>query len=172
MSKSSGKSMEAESVETLKRKVAELEVQLREALQAVKDKGTELDVQVELLTATREQLERKSAETERVRTEVDDLQSKVNSLERERDELKSRVESGTGSRESGLLETFEKFIEAQTKVMSTHAKTVTVQNFPPLPSFTGEEIDCEDKSFVKWHERFEERAKLAGWDDEQKTPSA
>ena len=24
------------------------------------------------------------------------------------------------------------------------------------------------KSFVKWHERFEERASLAGWDNEQK----
>ena len=99
---------------------------------------------------------------------MDELRSKVSSLERERDELKSRTESSTGGRESGLMETFEKFIEAQTKMMSAHAKIVAVQNFPPLPPFIGEEIDCENKSFVKWHERFEERAALAGWDNEQK----
>ena len=89
-------------------------------------------------------------------------------MEREHDELKARAESGTGSRESGLMENFEKFIKAHTKMMSAHAKTVAVQNFPPLPSFTGEKIDSEEKSFVKWHERFEERATLAAWDNEQK----
>ena len=33
--------------------------------------------------------------------------------------------------------------------------------FPSTP-FTGEEIGCEDKSFVKWHETFEEHASLPG----------
>ena len=46
------------------------------------------------------------------------------------------------------METFEKFIEAQTKMMNAHAKTVAFQNFPPLPSFTGEEVDCEDKHLL------------------------
>ena len=32
------------------------------------------------------------------------------------------------------METFEKLIEAQTKMMSAHAKTIAVQNFPPLHS--------------------------------------
>ena len=165
---SSGETMEAEELQALKNKVEELEGKLTEALQAVKDKGTELDAQVALLTTTREQLDREQADAERVRKEADELRSKVSSLERERDELKSRTESDTSGRESGLRETFEKFIEAQTRMMSAHAKTVAVQNFPPLTPFTGEEIDCEDKSFVKWHERFEERASLAGWDNEQK----
>ena len=93
---SSGKTMDAEAVEALRSKVAELEGKLTEALQAVKDKGTELDAQVALLATTREQLDREQADTERVRKEVDELQSKVSSLERERDELKSRMESSTG----------------------------------------------------------------------------
>ena len=126
--------MDAEAVEALRSKVAELEGKLTEALQAVKDKGTELDAQVVLLATTREQLDREQADAKRVRKEVDELQSKVSSLERERDELKSRMESSTGGRESGLMETFEKLIEAQTKMMSAHAKTVAVQNFPPLHS--------------------------------------
>ena len=165
---SSGETMEAEELEALKNRVAELEGKLADALQAVKDKGTELDARVALLTTTREQLDREQADAERVRKEADELRSKVSSLERERDELKSRTESDTSGRESGLMETFEKFIEAQTKMMSAHAKTVAVQNFPPLTPFTGEEIDCEDKSFVKWHERFEGRASLAGWNNKQK----
>ena len=144
----SGKNMvDAEAMQALKDKVAELEGKLTEALQAIKDKGTELDAQVALLATTRAELDREQADKERARKEADELRSKVSSLERERDELKSRTESSTGSRESGLMETFEKFIEAQTRMMSAHAKTVAVQNFPPLPPFTGEEIDCESKSF-------------------------
>ena len=42
------------------------------------------------------------------------------------------------------------------------------QTFPLLPIFTGEEVDREDRWFVKWHENFEEHAALAGWDTEQK----
>ena len=42
----------------------------------------------------------------------------------------------------GLREMFKKFIEAQTKMSAhAHAKTVAVQNLPPLTPFTGEEID-------------------------------
>ena len=160
--------MAVEELQALKDRVAELEGKLTDALQTMREKGTELDAQVALLTTACEQLDREQADAERVLKEADELRSKVSSLERERDELKSRTESDTSGRESGLKETFEKFIEAQTKMMSAHAKTVAVQNFPPLTPFIGEEIDCEDKSFVKWHERFEERASLAGWDNEQK----
>ena len=105
-----------------------------------------------MLATTREQLDREQTDAEHVQKEVDELQSKVSSLEREQDELKSRMESSTGGRELELMEMFEKFIKAQTKMMSAHAKTVAVQNFPPLPPFTGEENDCEDKLFDKWHE--------------------
>ena len=164
---SSREMMEAEELQALKDRVAEFEGKLTDAIHDVKDKGTKMDAQVALLTTTREQLDHEQAKAECVRKEADELRSKVSSLERERDELKSRTESDTSGRESGLRETF---VQAQTKMMITHAKTAAVQNFPPLTPFTGEEIDCEDKSlnFVKWHERFEESASLAGWDNEQK----
>ena len=51
--------------------MAELKGKLTDALQAVKDKGTELDAQVALLTTTREQ-----ADAERVRKEADGLRSR------------------------------------------------------------------------------------------------
>ena len=47
---SSREAMEAEELEVLKDRVAELKGKLTDALQAVKDKGTELDAQVALLT--------------------------------------------------------------------------------------------------------------------------
>ena len=53
-------------------------------------------------------------QTELARKEADELRSRVGLLERERDEWKSRTESGTGARESGLME------EAQTKMMNAH----------------------------------------------------
>ena len=121
---SSGKTMEAEEVQALKDRVAELKGKLTEAQLAVKDKGTELDAQVALLTTTHEQLDCEHADATRVRKEADELRSKVSSLERERDELKSRMESSTGGRESVLMETFEKFIKAQMKMMSAYAKNV------------------------------------------------
>ena len=110
--------MDTEAVRALKDKVAELEAKLTEALRSAKDKGTELDAQVALQTTTREELDREHADAGRLRKEVDELRSKVSSLERERDALKSRSDPSTGSRDSGLMETFEKFIEAQTKMMS------------------------------------------------------
>ena len=87
--------MEVEELQALKNRVAELEGKLTDALQAVKDTGTELDAQVALLTTTREQLDREQADAECVWKEADKLQSKVSSLEWERDELESHTESDT-----------------------------------------------------------------------------
>ena len=84
-------------------------------------------------------------------------------MERERDELKSRTELDTSGRELGLMETFEKFIEVQTKMMNAHAKTVAVHNFPPL-HLQVRRLTVK----IKFHERFEGRASLAGWDNKQK----
>ena len=58
----------------------------------------------------------------------------------------------------------------QSKMLATQASAsaVAVQNFPPLPFFTGEDIKCEQDEFEHWIERFEERARLASWSDEQK----
>ena len=66
----------------------------------------------------------------------------------------------------GLVE--QKFIiEAQTRMMSV----MIVQNFPPLPLFTSEEIDCEEKSFERWHAKFEEPAVMASWENKKNSIS-
>ena len=77
------------------------------------------------------------------------------------------MESGPVSH-SEMLRSFDKFIQAQTKMMQAQANAVAVQSFPPLPMFTGEDIDSDEKRFDKWLERFEERASIAGWTDEQR----
>ena len=91
---------------------------------------------------------------------------KTKDQERERDDLQTRVESEPGGH-TEMIHSFDKFIQAQTKMMQAQANAVAVQSFPPLPMFTGEDTDSDEKRFDKWLERFEERAVLAGWTDEQ-----
>lgn len=43
-----------------------------------------------------------------------------------------------------------------------------MENAPPLPCFTGENVETEESSFVSWLELFEERATLLSWSGEQK----
>ena len=40
------------------------------------------------------------------------------------------------------------------------AKAMIVQSFPSLPNFTGEN---KEKSFERWLESFEDRARVGGW---------
>ena len=185
--------METEStagdVKALKERVTELEARLEEALKAIRDKGVELDSRTVALEEARgradrerddaerarkesdelrSKVTRERDDAERARKESDELRSKVTTLEKERDELKSRTDSSAGGKDASVLASLEKFIEAQTKMMSDHARALTVQNFPSLPQFTGEEIDSEERSFERWHAKFEERAVLAGWEDKQK----
>ena len=43
-----------------------------------------------------------------------------------------------------------------------------MQTLPPLTHYNGEESQDEDNTFDRWIERFEERAHLAKWNEEQK----
>ena len=61
-----------------------------------------------------------------------------------------------------------KLLQAHTEMMAAQAQAVTVQTLPPLTPFTGEESQNEDDTFERWLERFEERANLAKWNDEQR----
>ena len=146
----------------LRSKVTTLERERDEAERARRTESDELRSKVTTLERERDAAERTRRE------EFDELRARVTTLERERDDLKRRAEPSASGKDSSVLESLEKFIEAQTKMMSVHARAMTVQNFPPLPQFTGEEIDCEEKSFERWHAKFEERAVLAGWEDKQK----
>ena len=53
-------------------------------------------------------------------------------------------------------------------MMAMQASAVAAQNLPPMPRFTGEDIQSDNDNFDRWIEHFEERAKLAGWTEEQR----
>ena len=75
----------------------------------------------------RSRVARERDDATRARKETDELRSMVTTLEKERNELKSRTEPSTGGKDALVLESLEKFIEAQTKMMSDHARALTVQ---------------------------------------------
>ena len=156
-----------ESSESLKEKIAELEKRLTEATHAIGEKETELATAREELHLARTAIDLEKANLDHARREAELLTRKTKDLERERDDLRTRVESEPGGH-TEMMRSFDKFIQAQTKMMQAQANAVAVQSFPPLPMFTGEDIDSDEKRFDKWLERFEERAVLAGWTDEQR----
>lgn len=66
-----------------------------------------------------------------------------------------------------VMEVLNKLVQVQTDVMAAQARATAVQNLPSVGCFTGEGGDTADR-FDGWIERFEERAKFAGWSgDEQ-----
>ena len=63
-----------------------------------------------------------------------------------------------------VVQSMARLLQAQTEVMTAQAKAATLQTLPALSSFTGEGDDISDDGFDKWLEKFQERAKFAGWD--------
>ena len=47
-------------------------------------------------------------------------------------------------------------------MLSAHAQAMTL---PPLPMYEGQTTGSDDDAFEKWLEQFEQRAKLARWDE-------
>ena len=57
-----------------------------------------------------------------------------------------------------------KWLKAQTDMLSVQAKAVAVQTLPPLAKLSGnKESGAKEDGFDKWFEFFEERAEIAGW---------
>lgn len=119
------------------------------------------DLQLEVTeTAVRTsdgELRRVSGECERVSGEarvVHDLASSFKDL--------------TGTGPASLTSFFQSFLDSQTKLLTAQANALAVQSAPPLAVFTGEDVEDEEKSFDRWLARFEERASLLAWSDEQK----
>jgi hypothetical protein len=78
------------------------------------------------------------------------------------------VELGSVSH-SEMMSSFDKFVQAHAdQDDAAQVNAMAVQSFPPLPMFTGEDIDSDEKRFDKWLERFKEQASLACWTDEQR----
>ena len=72
------------------------------------------------------------------------------------------------SGEAGIMLSVTKLLEAQRQMMAAQVQAMAAQSFPPLGKFSGEDCHTDEGSFDRWIERFEERAKIAGWASEQK----
>ena len=71
--------------------------------------------------------------------------------------------SNPGSLEPSLVQSMTQLLQAQTQMLAAQAQAAAVQSLPPIPKFSGEDAEKEEKSFKRWLELFEERAKLAAW---------
>lgn len=71
------------------------------------------------------------------------------------------------SESSDVVSTVTKLLQVQMEAMAAQARAAAVQHLPALRYFTGEGKDTADDSFDRWIERFHERAKIAGWEEEQ-----
>lgn len=80
----------------------------------------------------------------------------------------SATETGSETGHSALLEKVTELLKAQTEAMTAQAQAAAVQHLPAFHCYTGEDDQTDDEVFDRWLERFEERAKLAGWSNEQK----
>ena len=75
--------------------------------------------------------------------------------------------STTESESTSLVATMAKLLKAQTEAIAAQTQAAAAQHLPPLKPFTGEDVQVEEKTFERWLELFEERAKLAGWEPTQ-----
>ena len=73
------------------------------------------------------------------------------------------IESGTETDPTTLVATMTRLLQAQTEAIAALTQATAAQHLPPLETFTGEGMETEEKTFDRWIELFEERAKVAGW---------
>ena len=73
------------------------------------------------------------------------------------------IESGTETDPTTLVATMTRLLQAQTEAIAAQTQAKAAQHLPPLETFTGEGMETEEKTFDRWIELFEERAKVAGW---------
>lgn len=66
-----------------------------------------------------------------------------------------------------LVATTAELLRAQTEAIAAQTQATAAQHLPPLKTFTGEGKLTDADSFERWLEHFEERAKLAGWNQAQ-----
>lgn len=78
----------------------------------------------------------------------------------------STSRTSTGIESTDVVSSVTKLIEVQMEAMAAQARAAAVQHLPSLCCYTGEGKDALDDSFDRWIERFQERAKIAGWNME------
>ena len=92
-------------------------------------------------------------------------------------DVSSHVTSETGADKAAPLEnrtsdqimvTVTRLLEAQRQMMEAQVQAMAAQSVPPLRKFCGENINTDKGSIDRWLEQFAERARVAGWSEEQK----
>ena len=74
----------------------------------------------------------------------------------------------TGTGPSSLASVFYGLLDSQAKLLAVQTNALAIQNGPPSASFSGKDIEVEANSFTHWLGKFEERANLLSWTEEQK----
>lgn len=59
-------------------------------------------------------------------------------------------------------------LRAQTDMMAAQTRVMAAQSLPPLPHFSGDGNLVGEDSFERWVENFDERARVAGWTEEER----
>ena len=74
-------------------------------------------------------------------------------------------ETGTSDQ---IMVTVTRLLEAQRQMMEAQVQAMAAQRVPPLRKFCGQNINTDEGSIDRWLEQFAERARVAGWSEEQK----
>jgi len=75
----------------------------------------------------------------------------------------SESSTTTEPESTALVATMAKLLKAQTEAIAAQTQAAAAQHIPTLKVFTGDDMQDEEKTFDRWLELFEERAKLARW---------
>ena len=73
-----------------------------------------------------------------------------------------------GSSNNIIMLSVTRLLEAQRQIMEAQVQAMAAQSVPPLRKFSGESINTDEGNIDRWVEQFEERARVAGWNDGQK----
>ena len=116
-------------------------------------------------TEARNLLERKKSQSAPSSEPVKVRQYKGNS-----EPVSKSVSRGVDVNGSGteVMLSVARLMEAQRLMIAVQVQAMAAQSVPPLPKFSGEDINTEEGSVDRWIERIEERAKATGWNEEQK----
>ena len=67
-----------------------------------------------------------------------------------------------------MIQQVTQLLQAQKEMMAAQVEAMATNSIPPLKVFSGDDFHTEDGSFDRWLENFEDRAKAANWNDNQK----
>ena len=79
------------------------------------------------------------------------------------------VEGSSGHPTSpSMLQQVTQLLQAQRDMMAAQIEAIATNSVPPLKLFSGDDVHTEDGSFDRWLEQFDDRAKAANWNENQK----